>query len=54
LELGGLRAISSRKVPQFNGFDVNKEQRLYNERVEAQAYIAWRHAQKRMPDAQEP
>ncbi|KAJ5671878.1 hypothetical protein N7507_001005 [Penicillium longicatenatum] len=54
LELGGLRAISSRNVPRFNGFDVNKEQRLYNERVEAQAYFAWRHAQKRMPDAQEP
>ncbi|KAJ5993684.1 hypothetical protein N7451_009408 [Penicillium sp. IBT 35674x] len=53
LALGGSRTLISKRGQLFNGFDVDKEQRLYNERVDAQAYFAWRHAQN-MSAAQEP
>lgn len=53
LALGGSRILVSKRGQLFNGFDVDKKQRLYNERVEAQAYFAWRHVQS-MPAAQEP
>lgn len=53
LALGGSRTLVSKRRQLFNGFDVDMEQRLYNERIEAQTYYVWRHAQKRSSGTQD-